>query len=115
MIKLSRKAIKVGVAVFAAILLWGCSNALTESSAVRILQKNMDEQYEKYKADEHLKDVVEHLVVESCERLVLTAETMATARCTVRRKNKTTAVLPEVVFGKKPDGTWTVTSVTSAF
>lgn len=85
----------------------GCSNALTESSAVGILQKHIDEQAQ---ANPQLK--AEGLVVESCERLVLAAETTATARCKFRTKNKSADVFPEVVFGKKPDGTWVVTSVT---
>lgn len=89
------------------ILAIGCSNALTESSAVGILQKHIDEQAQ---ASPQLK--AEGLVVESCERLVLAAETTATARCKFRTKTGTTDVFPEVVFGKKPDGTWVVTSVT---
>jgi len=101
------KMSKITTVMFYVILALGCSNALTESSAVGILQKHIDEQS---KANPQLK--AEGLVVESCERLVLAAETTATARCKFRTKNSSADVFPEVVFGKKPDGTWVVTSVT---
>jgi hypothetical protein len=90
----------------------GCSNALTESSAVGILQKHLDDQQN----DEERK--VGHFVVDSCDHLLLVTETVATAQCTIHvsftkegaakfgnTNNQSSSIIP-ARFGKQPDGTW---------
>jgi hypothetical protein len=89
----------------------GCSNALTESSAVGILQKYLDD---KQNTDEDRK--IGHIVVDSCDHLLLTTETVATAQCKVHMNftkegaakfgnNQSSAIIP-ARFGKQPDGKW---------
>ena len=62
-----------------------------------------------------------HLVVESCEHLLLASETTATASCKTHVRltggaeaifgNRPTDRLMEASFGKQPDGTWIGTSI----
>jgi len=95
------------------VVLVGCSSQLTESSAVRLLQRYYDEQ-NKRDPNSNL-----NFVVESCTRLVLANEVSATARCSVKgvltpagKAAGTTPTAPfwiRAFFGKQPDGTWVFT------
>jgi hypothetical protein len=95
--------------------LTGCSKNLTESSAERIVQEY---------ADAHTTDQqrrLGHVVIDSCNHLLLEAETNATATCKIHVEltdagkatfhGGPTASSVQAQFGKQPDGTWIATRV----
>jgi len=92
----------------------GCSKALTESSAVSLVQKFSDNQQ-----NEEMRKRG-HPVIDSCDHLVLVIETMATAECKIHVKltkageaifgNAPQTGIIRASFSKKPDGSWVCTS-----
>lgn len=91
----------------------GCSKALTNSSAVSLTQKFIDARASANPETAKLG----HLVVDSCDQLFLTTETMATATCKVHMvwtvANRPTELQMKATFGKQPDGNWIVTDTQS--
>jgi hypothetical protein len=93
----------------------GCSKALTDSSAVRIVQKYIDAQ-PKF-SDRSLG----HMVVVSCDHPLLVIETLATATCRwhmeltkageLRFPGTPTNGSGVVSFGKQANGTWVATGM----
>ena len=122
------KVFMASALVLSLVGLSGCSKDLTASSAVRMVQKCLDER----STTEPLlieRRKMGHVVIDSCDHLLLEGETFATANCKlhVELTDAGKAALgdagkaalggrpPEgtvsASFGKQPDGTWIITRV----
>ena len=106
----------VSALFFGSIFVSGCSKALTESSAVGILQEYIDN-HETAETRALL-----HWLVDRCDHLLLVTETMATATCNAHvrltsageaaYRNLPTVQTIRASFGKQPAGTWVGTGGT---
>jgi hypothetical protein len=113
--QIMKRAIAFALLLGAVGVCGGCSNTLTESSAVSMFQKY----FEDNQNDEQRK--LGHPVVDRCDHLLLVTETVAKAQCMVHMSltkdgatklgNAPPPGLIYVDFGKQPDGRWVVTGL----
>jgi len=106
------RIVMVAALLLSLVGLSGCSKNLTESSAVKLVQKYADEKTEHRELG--------RAVVDSCDHLLLQTETIATANCKVHVeltdagkshfRMELNGATGSTSFGKTPDGTWVAVS-----